>query len=202
MPMPSTTMSNARRPGDPRVERTRALVIAAAAELLVADGPGAVTHASVASAAKVSRTTVYNHWRTREDLLRATIDSIGKAPPAVADLTGSLRTDLGILCEHLICDLVDEQRAPMIANMMERSLHDPAVVAVRNQFLAEFEHVFRAIVAKAISDGELRCDLDVGRSLAGIFGSFLFARFMAGEVFDRCYADAVIDDFIRVNAPR
>jgi hypothetical protein len=89
----------------------------------------------------------------------------------------------------------------MIANMMERSLHDPAVVAVRNQFLAEFEHVFRAVVDKAISDGELRGDLHVGRSLAGILGSFLFARFMASDGFDQQYADAVLDDFIRVNAP-
>lgn len=168
----------------------------------MADGPGAITHANVASAANVSRTTVYTHWPTREDLLRATIDSIGKATPSVGDLTGCLRDDLGILCQHLICDLTDEQRAPMIANMMERSLHDPAVVAVRNQFLAEFEHVFQAIVTKAIADGELRCDLHPGRSLAAIFGSFLFARFMLGDVFDQRYADAVIDDFIRVNAPR
>jgi AcrR family transcriptional regulator len=200
--MTSMTMRDARRHDDPRVERTRALVIAAAAELLMDDGPGAITHASVASAANVSRTTVYNHWPTREDLLRATIDSVGKVTPTVDDLTGALRVDLGILCQHLVGDLIDDQRAPLIANMMERSLHDPAVVAVRNQFLAEFEHVFRAVVDKAISDGELRGDLHVGRSLAGLLGSFLFARFMASDGFDQRYADAVLDDFIRVNAPR
>ena len=149
----------------------------------------------------MSRTTVYNHWPTREDLLRATIDSIGKATPDVDDLTGSLRVDLEILCQQLVSDLIDEQRAPMIANMMERALHDPAVVAVRNEFLEQFEGVFGVVISTAIAAGELRRDLDTGRAMAGLLGSFLFARFMAADGFDQRFADAVIDDFVRTNAP-
>ena len=91
----------------------------------------------------MSRTTVYNHWPTREDLLRATIDSIGKVTPDVDDLTGSLRDDLAMLCAPLVVDLADDQRAPMIANMMEQALHDPTVVAVRNEFLAAFHSCSR-----------------------------------------------------------
>lgn len=195
-------MSDARRPDDPRVERTRALVIAAAAELLMDDGPGAITHASVASAANVSRTTVYNHWPTREDLLRATIDSIDQSAPDIDDLTGTLRIDLGILCQHLVSDLIDDQRAPLIANMMERALHDEVVESVRNQFLAEYRGLFGVVLDKAMNDGELRRDLDVDRSMAGLLGSFLFARFLSADEFDQGYADAVIDEFVRVNAPR
>ncbi len=66
----------------------------------MADGPSAITHANVATAANVSRTTVYNHWPTREDLLRATIDSIGTVTPALDDLTGSLRTTSGSCAQH------------------------------------------------------------------------------------------------------
>lgn len=196
------TTSHRARTCDPRVERTRALVIAAAAELLMEDGPGAITHAAVASAANVSRTTVYNHWPTREDLLRATIDSMDQSMPDAHDLTGVLRHDLGILCQHLVGDLLDDQRAPLIANMMERALHDDVVESVRNQFLAEFEAVFRLVLDKAIADGELRLDIDADRAMAGLLGSFLFARFMAADGFDQRFADAVIDDFVRTNAPR
>lgn len=195
-------MSDARRPDDPRVERTRALVIAAAAELLMDDGPGAITHASVASAANVSRTTVYNHWPTREDLLRSTIDSIDQPSPDIDDLTGTLRIDLGILCQHLVTDLIDDQRAPLIANMMERALHDEVVESVRNQFLAEYRGLFRVVLDKAMHEGELRRDLDVDRGMAGLLGSFLFARFLSAAEFDQGYADTVIDEFVRVNAPR
>ena len=90
----------------------------------------------------------------------------------------------------------------MIANMMERALHDPTIVTVRDEFLERFEQAFRVAIERAIERGELRSDIDVRRSIASIVGSFLFARFMSSSNFDRAYADAVLDDFVRINAPR
>lgn len=187
---------------DPRVERTRIAVIEAAAELLTTDGPAAVTHTSVAAAANISRTTVYNHWPTREDLLRATIDSIATAVPAVEELTGSFREDLSILCGPMIQHLVDDQRAPLVVSMLERALHDDAVAAIRDEYLAAFNEVFELVIGTAIENGDLRADIDVARSGASIFGSFLFLRFMSSSGFTTADADAVIDDFVLVNAPR
>jgi AcrR family transcriptional regulator len=184
------------------VERTRTAVIEAASDLLVADGPSAITHANVAAAANVSRTTVYNHWPTQADLLRDTIESLGKVPIRHDQLTGSLRPDLSLLCRQIVEDLVDEQRAPMIANMMERALHDPTVASVRNEFLAAFAELFHTVIGQAIDAGELRADIDANRSMAALLGSFLFARFMSGDRFDASYADTVLDEFVRVNAPR
>ncbi len=183
------------------MERTRTAVIEAAAALMMDDGPGAVTHANVAAAAHVSRSTIYNHWPSREDLLRATIDSIRSHKPAVEDLTGVLRADLRTVLGPLIADLADDQRATMIVTMMQRALHDPAVVSVRDQFVTEFEGVFGQIVATAIAAGSLRPDVDPARSLASIVGSFLFIRYMSSTVFDEATADRVIDDFISLNAP-
>lgn len=198
----TNTSESLPRTDDPRVERTRAAVIEAASDLLVADGPSAITHANVAAAANVSRTTVYTHWPTQADLLRDTIESLGKIPIRPDQLTGSLRPDLGLLCEHIVNDLADEQRAPMIVNMMERALHDPTVASVRDEFLGAFADVFRLVIRRAVDAGELRADIDADRSMAALLGSFLFARFMSSGGFDRSYADAVLDDFVRVNAAR
>ena len=101
----------------------------------------------------------------------------------------------------LIADLADDQRATMIATMMQRALHDPEVVSVRDEFLAEFEEVFAGSSTPPSTSGELATDVDARRSLASIVGSFLFIRFMSSTVFDDAVADAVIDDFIAVNAP-
>jgi hypothetical protein len=90
----------------------------------------------------------------------------------------------------------------MIANMMERALHDPTIVTIRNEFLERFEEVFRVAIDRAIERDELRSDVDVRRSIASIVGSFLFARFMSSDGFDRTYASDVLDEFVRVNAPR
>jgi AcrR family transcriptional regulator len=189
------------RTDDPRVERTRAAVIDAATALMLEDGPGAITHAHVAAAANVSRTTVYTHWPSREDLLRATIDSIRRHKPDTGELTGSLRDDLRAVLAPLITDLCDDQRASMIATMMQRALHDAEVVAVRDEFIREFTTVFDQIIHTAITNADLRAGVDTERALASIVGSFLFQRFMSSTGLDTEAADAVIDDFIELHAP-
>lgn len=187
---------------DPRVERTHAAVIDAASALLIADGPGAITHANVAAAANVSRTTVYTHWPTREDLLRATIDSIGREKPRVDELTGVLRTDLETLLQPIVRDLADDQRAPMVANMIERALHDREVVAIRNEFVGHVRDALAQIIATAVDHGDLRPDLDVDRAMASLLGQFVFVRFLTSDPVDGPLLDAVIDDFVTNNAPR
>ena len=193
--------TSAPRTDDPRVGRTRAAVIDAATALMMEDGPGAITHAHVAAAANVSRTTVYTHWPTRQDLLRATIDSIRRHEPDTGVLTGSLRDDLRAVLAPLISDLCDDQRASMIATMMQRALHDAEVVAVRDEFIREFTTVFDQIVTTAIAHGDLRPGVDTERALASIVGSFVFQRFMSSTGLDPAAADAVIDDFIEFHAP-
>jgi AcrR family transcriptional regulator len=189
-------------PNDPRVERTRAAVIEAAVELLMVDGPSAVTHANVASSANVSRTTAYKHWPTRADLLRSTIEAIGKTTPPVTSLTGEVRADLELLFRHVIDDLEDDQRAPLLAIMMERALHDPTVTAVRDDLISEFEPIFQTIIMSAVETGDIRRDINMDLAMASIIGSFLFIRFMSPREFDAATAGRILDDFVSVNRPR
>jgi AcrR family transcriptional regulator len=190
------------RTEDPRVERTRTAVIEAACELLMVDGPAAITHVNVAQAAEVSRSTIYNHWPTREALLRATIESIHDDKPQVDDLTGSLRHDLGVLFAPLARDLADDQRAAMIATMMQRVLFDPEVVDIRDEFLGEFTDLLARVLRTGVAMGELRADLDVDHAIASIMGSCLFRRFMASAPFDDRAVDEILDEFVRLHAPR
>ncbi|MEO0605338.1 MAG: helix-turn-helix domain-containing protein, partial [Myxococcota bacterium] len=77
---------------DPRVVRTHGAVLRAAADLLLSEGWDHVTHARVARAAGFSRATVYNHWPSRTDLLRAAFEHIGAVEHTPS--TGDLRADL------------------------------------------------------------------------------------------------------------
>jgi AcrR family transcriptional regulator len=187
---------------DPRVGRTRAAIMEAAAELMTADGPTEITHVNVATAANVSRTTVYKHYPTRVDLLRATIEAMGKSVPDVTDVTGDLRTDLERFFADLVTDLLDDQRAPMIATMMERALHDATFSAVRDELIGDFEPAFGVLVERGIETGQLRDDVDVPLAMASIAGSFLFLRFMSPHGLDHGSAGRVLDEFVRANAPR
>jgi AcrR family transcriptional regulator len=187
---------------DPRVERSRNSVVSAAAQLLLDEGPDAITHARVADAAAVSRTTVYKHYPERSDLLRATVHGVGKRLPDAASITGDLRTDLHALIGQLATDLRDPVRTRVMAMMMERALHDDAVAIVRDTFMSELRLAFQAIVARAVDEGELAPGTDPDLGLASLAGSLFFSRFLASNQIDDDMADAVIDNFIRTNAPR
>ena len=187
---------------DPRIERTHAAVVDAAATLLLEEGPDAITHGRVAAAANVSRTTVYKHYPERADLLHATVKGIGKSAPDPANLTGDLRTDLRMFIGLLATDLRDDGRSTLMATMMERALHDEAVAEVRNSMVAEFGDAFASVLKSAIQAGTIRADIDPFRALASLGGSLLFAKFLADRHVDDALLDAVIDDFVTTNAPR
>ncbi|QTE28182.1 TetR/AcrR family transcriptional regulator [Pengzhenrongella sicca] len=61
---------------DPRFLRSRAAIVNAARELLVAHGPGAITHARVAEQAGIARATVYRHWPRTDQLLAAAMTTV------------------------------------------------------------------------------------------------------------------------------
>ena len=186
---------------DPRVERSRAAVVDASAQLLLDQGPDAVTHARVANAAGVSRTTVYRYYPERSDLLRATIEVIGKTPPDPSVLVGDLRSDLLTLIKMLATDLRDEAHCMLMLTMLARARHDEDVAHVRDSVMGDIERAFHHVLGNAIARGDLRNDLDVGRAHAGLAGSLIYARLLADREIDDAYVEAVIDDFIATNSP-
>ncbi len=187
---------------DPRIERTRAAVMKAAAELLMDGGTDKVTHARVASGAKVSRTTVYKHWPTRADLLRSTIEELGRSFPNRSELTGDVHHDLGLLLSNLVDDLRDEAHCQLIVMMMERSQYDDTVAAVRDDMVCEGESLFEHVLAGGIERGQLRADLDAKMAMALLAGSLLYMRFMSAESIDDQTLPRLIDEFVTTNAPR
>lgn len=199
--MPTTSSEQTdRHDVDPRTERTRQAIVDAARDLLEAGGPDAVTHGNVARRARVSRTTVYKHHGTRADLLRAAVDHVGE--PTQRELTGDLEADLRAFVAHLVEDLADDHRALVFATFMERSLQDPEVATVRDGMMCEATQHFDAMVRAGVESGRLRADLDVDLALAGLVGTFLFRRYMAGRPADAAVADRVVSTFLEQNAPR
>ncbi|MEQ1873175.1 MAG: TetR/AcrR family transcriptional regulator [Ilumatobacteraceae bacterium] len=74
-------------PVDARVERSRAKLLAAATELLVAAGPAALTVDAVAERSGVAKSTLYRHWPSREALM---IDVLRENMPCIPEFDRSL----------------------------------------------------------------------------------------------------------------
>jgi AcrR family transcriptional regulator len=85
---------------DRRVGRTRAALVNAFTELLLSQGYENMTVAQVAERANVGRSTLYEHFRTKDDLLRAALEkpftTLSGAACAVPD-----RQALAGLLDHM-----------------------------------------------------------------------------------------------------
>lgn len=186
---------------DPRIERSREAVLAAAVTLLYDGGPDKVTHAKVAAAADVSRTTVYKHYPQRSDLLHSTLEAIGKHVPLEADLTDDVRENLVMLLNNLASDLRDDGRTKMMALMLERALHDNTVSTVRDRFIAELIEAVTAIIRLGEQAGQLRSGIDPLQAIGSMGGSLLFLRLLANETIDDQLVVNVVDAFVSGHGP-
>lgn len=186
---------------DPRVARTRRAVVDAAADLLLEHGPDAVTHARIADTTTYSRTTLYKHWPSRTDLIRAAMDKIDKNR-MVRPTSGDLRTDLRSTLDGLARDLRDESQLRMILTMIERSRHDESVAAVRDDLIDEIEPIFDEVLQRAVDAGELRADLDVSLGWASLVGGLMFRKFLFDDPLTDDTVERLIDEFITANTPR
>jgi len=91
---------------DPRVERTRKVVLEAAAELIGECGFGRTSVEAISERSGVARSTIYRHWPERDALL---FESVGKKMERIqASYTGELRADLILTFSHLGEMLSDE----------------------------------------------------------------------------------------------
>ena len=77
---------------DPRVERTREKVLAAAHELLRDHGPGGLSYSALAESSGVGRATLYRHWPDIDSLL--TDLTTVRAASEHLKFTGEMAADL------------------------------------------------------------------------------------------------------------
>jgi AcrR family transcriptional regulator len=132
-----------------------AAILDAAWDQLVAEGYPHFTIDTVAVRAQTSKPVLYRRWKTREDLLRATVRHRGAAdPPAIPD-TGTLRGDLLALLT-----LANTTRNPMAAlvSSMLGSYYDqtgPTPAELREAFLSQRDSVVEQVVNRAVERGEI-----------------------------------------------
>jgi AcrR family transcriptional regulator len=183
---------------DPRVARSRKAMLAAARELLLREGPAAVTHQRVARQAKVGRATVYRHWPRPELLLldaMATVDLPFFREP-VTPVRPWLRQQLRVAADEMALPQV----AAVALAMMQGSAHGlPA--AVRDRFVATTTDRINAALTLAAAEGELDAPVDPQDAVALLVGPILQRTCMqAGTVSDELL-DRLIDSIGTWHSP-
>nr|WP_255480595.1 TetR/AcrR family transcriptional regulator [Quadrisphaera sp. RL12-1S] len=163
--------------------------------LLAQEGLGRVSMDRVATAAGVSKVTIYTRWSSRDDLIAAALQhlELGDLPPA----TGDLREDLVSRLEAMRRQYERVGGMSIIGSCLagEPSSGQMLEIIRRSTLLPRREH-FAEVVRTAIDRGTLPADLDVERFTSLLIGS-LYADHLAGRPLDEHWAPAVVDLALR-----
>lgn len=177
---------------DPRVARTREVVLATAAELLVAEGFERITIEAIAEGSGVARSTIYRNWTTRTELL---VDAFAQLI-SFADIPdlGSLDAELQLLGRELVAGLTAADWGRALPSLIGASAHDPELVEAQREFSERRRIIVAAVFDRAIARGELGDHAD-SMDLAEAFAApFFFRRLLAHLPMD----DALVERQIRL----
>ena len=125
----------AERGVDPRIERSRQVILRAALSELGEAGYGAFTIESVATRAGVAKSTIYRHWSDKINLIADAFESAHEhAAPSVEGLT--TREGLQRLLGHVAEVVVDSVFSSCIPALIEGAERDPRLREFRHRYSA------------------------------------------------------------------
>ena len=184
---------------DPRVQRTRQAVHEAGRALLHEAGPDAITHAAIAGAARVSRTTLYKHWPTRAELLVDVCRSID--PRRHVEPSGDVRADLVAVATGTAAVLADPDARRGFAQMLAQAQWDDdareVLTTLTGAGLADLERVLEA----GRSAGDVPDDVDVLDVAARLLGPLVFSALLAGDAPGAPTVERLVDDWLAATRP-
>jgi AcrR family transcriptional regulator len=166
-----------------RLDRQRAAVVHAAAELLAEQGYAACSVAAVAARAGIASGTVYRHFDSKADLVAEVFrDVVGREVAAVRDAVASEHDVVGRIAAVVETFAGRALKSPRLAYALLTEPVDPAVDELR----LEFRIAFRDIAAQAIADGVRSGDVPpqnaevVAAALVGAIGEALAGPLASG----------------------
>jgi AcrR family transcriptional regulator len=185
-------------------------LLEAAAALLRAGGPSAVTVDAVTRSANVARATLYRHFPSGNDLLAAAFNSL-IPPPPMPPAGGSLRDRL---IELVLAQAEAVAHAPAVMTAMSwlalgrdleglpeprhtRAADSASITTLREriaeQYAAPFDAIFDSPEAEELGE------VDRSRAIALLIGPLVLGRLSTLPDFDyhEC-ARAAVDGFLRV----
>ena len=185
---------------DPRVERSRMVVLRAAVEELADVGYGAFTIESVAARARVAKSTIYRHWPDKLSLIadafetfhEEMVPSIDDAPP---------RERVGRLIRHVAEIVVDSTFSRCIPALIEGAERDPRVREFHHRYSAERRQALVDVIAEGVASGDLPAHVDPELATLALLGPIFYRRLMSNEPFDPQRAGELVTAVLGASPP-
>ena len=179
---------------DPRVERSRRVILEAALEELGLVGYGALTIEAVAARAGVGKSTIYRHWSGKLELVEDAFRTL-KAKALVPE-SGTLRDRVTDFLEQLAQLVVESQYSACMPALIDAAERDPQVRAFHCDFSSERLAVLVDVLRDAVSTGELPKDTDPELLADALVAPIIMRRLMFFEPFDPERVPALVDQVL------
>lgn len=180
----------------------RTEILAAAAELLFADGITAVTFGRVAAAAGASKTTIYKWWPT-PGALAAEAYFARVNPELDFHDTGDVRADVRRQLVSFV-HLMMHTAAGRVARELIGAAQSDA--ALRQAFTAIYAHPRRDEAVRALGvardRGQLRPDAPLDVLVDQLWGACYHRILVLDETIDDAFVDLIIANALHGSAPR
>jgi AcrR family transcriptional regulator len=177
------------RPVDPRVERSRQVILRAALGEL---GDGAFTIESVAARAGVGKSTIYRHWADKLALIADAFQTLHEQEgPDIA--SGSPRQRVERIMRHVAEVVAGSTFSKCIPALIDGAERDEAVREFHHRFQIEARRPLVAIIAEGIAAGEFPPHLDPELAALALLGAIFYRRLMSSDPLDPEGAGVLVD---------
>lgn len=200
------TASAARTHVDPRVERSRAVITAAATDLLMEGGVHAVTVDAVIARSGVARSTIYRHFPASTDLLAAAFDQL--LPPVLEApregsfperLLGLMLQQSAMLREAPTTVVMTAWLVVTTEGMKQTATASPHFSGLQQRLLEHHRFPLATLLREGLESRDLRADLDVDIAVSQLGGPLVFRKLISMEPVDEDFCRRLVDDFLRAN---
>lgn len=167
---------------DPRVERSRRVILEAVLAELGEVGYGPMTIEGVAARAGVGKSTIYRHWPGKLALVEDAFRTL-KAE-ALVPTEGTFRerlTDFLTQVADLVAESTYSACMPALIDAAER---DPKVREFHNRFSAERRGTLVSLLRNGVDSGDLPASTDTELLADALVGPIVMRRLMMGAPCD------------------
>jgi AcrR family transcriptional regulator len=179
---------------DPRVERSRRVILEAVLEELGAVGYGALTIEAVAARAGVGKSTIYRHWSGKLSLVEDAFRTL-KAQALIPE-SGTLRERVVVFLEQLAGLVEESTYSACMPALIDAAERDPQVREFHCRFSTERRAVLVDVLREATTAGELPPHTDPELLADALVGPIVMRRLMMHQPFDPKLVPDLVDQLL------